>query len=206
MTQSAAERGRQVRARLRAAAVTLIAERGWSAVSTRVVADRAGVAPGLVHYHYPSIQALLIEAATTAVTDLTADLGALLTAAATPADGVRSMLAALDGYSGTDPTSLLFAETYLAAARDDDLRRTLAGILDDLRGRLADWLAGHGVADPAATAAVLAAAVDGLLLHRPLSPALTSGAVAGPLTRMIIIDATTESATTESATTEGDRQ
>ncbi|WFE24809.1 TetR/AcrR family transcriptional regulator [Solwaraspora sp. WMMD791] len=206
MTQSAAERGRQVRARLRAAAVTLIAERGWSAVSTRVVADRAGVAPGLVHYHYPSVRALLIEAATTAVTDLTADLGALLTTAATPADGVRSMLAALDGYSGTDPTSLLFAETYLAAARDDDLRRTLAGVLDDLRGRLADWLAGHGVADPAATAAVLAAAVDGLLLHRPLSPALTSGVAAGPLTRMIVIDATTESATTGSATTEGDRQ
>lgn len=194
MTQSAAERGRQVRARLRAAAVQLIAERGWSAVSTRAVAERAGVAAGLVHYHYSSIQALLTEAATTAITDLATELDALLTGAATPHDGVRSMLAALDAYSGTDPASLLFAETYLAANRDDALRRALTDILAGLRARLADWLAGHGVVDPAGTAAVLLATIDGTLLHRPLSPELTSDKATAPLTRMIITNATTEGA------------
>ncbi|MFV2022671.1 TetR/AcrR family transcriptional regulator [Micromonospora sp. LOL_023] len=192
MSQSAAERGRQVRVRLRVAAAELIAERGWSGVSTRGVAERAGVASGLVHYHYSSVQALLVEAATAAITDLAGELDALLTESTTPETGVRAMLAVLDGYSGTDPTSLLFAETYLAAARDDGLRHALSGILAGLRERLAGWLAGHGVVDPAGTAAVLAAVVDGMMLHRPLSPNLTSDVVAAPLTRMIIRNATRE--------------
>ncbi|MFV2110413.1 TetR/AcrR family transcriptional regulator [Micromonospora sp. LOL_015] len=190
MTQTAAERGRQVRARLRAAAVELIVERGWAAVSTRLVADRAGVAPGLVHYHYASVRALLIEAATGTMTDLAGELDALLTGAVSPEAGVRALLAALDGYSGTDPTSLLFVEAYLAAARDAELRQVLTGILDGLRGRIADWLAGHGVADPPGSAAVLAAALDGLMLHRPLSSDLASDAVAGPLIRLVATDTT----------------
>ncbi|MFD1052553.1 helix-turn-helix domain-containing protein, partial [Kibdelosporangium lantanae] len=37
--------GEEVRQRLLAAAVQLIPERGWSAVSTRVLAERAGVTP-----------------------------------------------------------------------------------------------------------------------------------------------------------------
>jgi len=194
VTQTAAERGRQVRARLRAAAVALIAERGWAAVSTRLVADRAGVAPGLVHYHYASVRALLIEAATGTMTDLAGELDTLLTGAVSPEAGVRALLAALDGYSGTDPTSLLFAEVYLAAARDAELRQVLTGILDGLRGRIAEWLAGHGVADPPGSAAVLAAALDGLMLHRPLSSGLTSDAVAGPLIRLVTNDITDSSA------------
>ena len=59
----AATRGRDVRQRLLAAAVELIPERGWTAVSTRVLAERAGVTPSVVHYHFPSVAALLDEAA-----------------------------------------------------------------------------------------------------------------------------------------------
>ncbi|MFY1636295.1 TetR/AcrR family transcriptional regulator [Solwaraspora sp. WMMB335] len=183
--QTAAERGRQVRQRLRAAAAELIAERGWAGVSTRLVADRAGVAPGLVHYHYASVQALLVEAATTVMTTLVGELDEVLARSATAADGVRSLLASLDGFSGTDPTSLLFTEAYLAATRDENLRHALAAVIDGLRERLAGWLAGHGVADPAATAAVLAAAIDGMMLHRPLSPGLTGAAVAPVLIRIL---------------------
>ncbi|MDG4768093.1 TetR/AcrR family transcriptional regulator [Solwaraspora sp. WMMD406] len=189
MVRTAAERGRQVRARLRAAAAESIAEHGWSGVSTRGVAERAGVAPGLVHYHYSSLHALLTEAAVAAITDLAGELDALLAAAPTPEAGVRSMLAALDGHSGTDPTALLFAETYLAAARHDDLRQALSGVLAGVRERLSGWLAGHGVVDPTSTAAALVAAVDGMMLHRPLSPGPMADAVAGPLTRMLGRDA-----------------
>ncbi|HET6287357.1 MAG TPA: helix-turn-helix domain-containing protein, partial [Amycolatopsis sp.] len=58
----AAERGQAVRRRLLEAAVALVPERGWSAVSTRILADRAGVTPSVVHYHFPSLQDLVIEA------------------------------------------------------------------------------------------------------------------------------------------------
>ena len=47
------------RRRIEAAAVALVAERGWDAATTRAVAERAGVNRGLVHYHFESIDALL---------------------------------------------------------------------------------------------------------------------------------------------------
>ena len=47
--QTNIERGRDVRAHLLAAARELIGEVGWTGVSTRVVAERAGVRPGMVH-------------------------------------------------------------------------------------------------------------------------------------------------------------
>ena len=50
------------RARLLSAAASLIAERGWSAVTTRAVAERAGVNQALVHYHFGSIDNLRREA------------------------------------------------------------------------------------------------------------------------------------------------
>lgn len=45
MTSPGALRGQEVRQRLLRAAIELIGERGWSAVSTRVLAERAGVTP-----------------------------------------------------------------------------------------------------------------------------------------------------------------
>lgn len=54
MTSPAAARGREVPQRLLAAAAELIPERGWTAVSTRVLAERAGVTPSVVHYHFSS--------------------------------------------------------------------------------------------------------------------------------------------------------
>ncbi|WP_288047924.1 helix-turn-helix domain-containing protein, partial [Nocardia sp.] len=50
-----AERGRATRERLLEAAVSLIGEVGWSGVSTRMVAQRAGVNAGVVHYHFASV-------------------------------------------------------------------------------------------------------------------------------------------------------
>ncbi|WP_282786133.1 helix-turn-helix domain-containing protein, partial [Nocardia sp. CC201C] len=83
---TAIEQGRQTRARLMTAAVELIVERGWGAVTTRMVADRAGVRPGLVHYHFPSVTDLLIESA--------------LDVARAEYDGVMARLAEADGPAG----------------------------------------------------------------------------------------------------------
>ncbi|MGD9485132.1 TetR family transcriptional regulator [Streptomyces sp. TRM70308] len=180
-----AQRGRDVRRRLLAAAAELIGERGWSAVSTRAVAERAGVGAGLVHYHFPSLQALLADAALARVEELLARFAAPLRAAPTPEAGLDHLLGALDAYSGHDAASLLFNETYLAAARDPALARRLADALADTRRHLADWLRAHGAADPEPTAAVLAAALDGVMLHRPLDPGLTAAAVAPVLRRTL---------------------
>ena len=185
MAPTAAERGREVRRKLLAAAVELIAERGWSAVSTRVVAERAGVAPGLVHYHFSSVQALLSEAAVGAMREVGAVLEPTLAKTATPAKAMAALASALDPYTGDDPTSVLFTEAYLAATRDADLRAAVAEVIADFRARLAAWFGSHGVAAPEATAAVVAAAIDGLVLQRALDPGLTAGTITPVLTRLV---------------------
>ena len=58
----AVERGRATRQRLLKAAVALVGEVGWNGVTTRLVAKRADVSPGVVHYHYASVTDLLIAA------------------------------------------------------------------------------------------------------------------------------------------------
>jgi AcrR family transcriptional regulator len=182
---TSAERGREVRARLLEAATVLIAERGWYAVSTRMLAERAGVGAGLVHYHFASLQALLTEAAIGTMREVTAAVGPLLENARTPTDAVALLMGSLDEYTGDDPASRLFVETYLAATRDPALRAAVAAVLDDFRADFAAWLENHDVADPQGTAVVLAAAVDGLLLHRALDAGITTDAVTSVLTRLV---------------------
>jgi AcrR family transcriptional regulator len=182
---TSADQGRAVRARLLEAAVALIAERGWSGVSTRVLAERAGVGSGLVHYHFASLQALLTEAAIGTMRAVAGSIGPLLDQATGPADAMRLLMASLDEYTGRDPVSAVFTETYLAATRDPVLHSAVAEVAADFRARFAAWLRDHDVPAPDGTAAVLAAAVDGLLLHRALDPALSADVVIPVLERLV---------------------
>jgi AcrR family transcriptional regulator len=183
--RTALDRGRDARLQLLSTAAELIAELGWNAVSTRILAERAGVTPGLVHYHFPSLQALLRDAALGMLSDLLFSTEALFENARTLDAGVDLMLSSLDAYTGGDPTSLLFTETYLAATRDEALRDELVALVAEFRQQLARWLAEHGADTPDDTASVLAAAIDGVILHRALNPALTTSAVAPLLRRLI---------------------
>ena len=178
-------RGGPVRQRLTTAAAALIAERGWGAVSTRAVAERAGVAPGVVHYHFGSVQALLTEAAVTTIRDLVMGMTAALDEVRDPGVLVRRLLDALDQYTGQDPMLLLANEAYLAATRNEELRRELGAVLTEFRDWLAQRFAAAGIAAPEQTAAVVAATIDGLLLHRTLNPELSGTAVARVLHRLI---------------------
>lgn len=182
---TSAERGRQARQQLLMAAAELIGELGWSAVSTRQVAMRAGVGPGVVHYHFPSVQALLTDAALGVIGQMVEQVLPALRQATTPADGADLLLSALDGFTGTDPESLLFSETYLAATRDEHLRASLAQIVDAFRDDVAGWLGGVGEADPAGTAATLLAVMDGFVLHKALNPALTTTLIRPAMHRLL---------------------
>lgn len=185
MPSPSAARGEAVRQRLVAAAAELVPERGWTAVSTRVLAERAGVTPSVVHYHFPSVQTVLVEAVLGTMRAVSAELGPMLTAAGTPEALVEAMFAAVEQYTGTDPMSLLFVEGYLAATRDGALRAGIAAVLADLRGLIGDRLRELGVADPDGTAAVLGAAIDGLLMHRAVAPDAAPAGVASVLRRLV---------------------
>jgi AcrR family transcriptional regulator len=182
---TAAERGREVRRRLLQAAVELIAERGWTAVTTRVVADRAGVAAGVVHYHFSSMQALLVEAAVGAARALGVQMSQMLADAGSADEVLTTLFGMLDTYTGTDPMSVLFIEAYLAGTRDERLRQALGEVIGEVRRQLAERLTADGVPDAEATAAVLGAALDGVLLHRALLPGPTGEQLLAVLRRLL---------------------
>ncbi len=75
------------------------------------------------------------------------------------------MLGLAGAFRDSPHVTLLLFETMLHAGRDPQLRTALAALIRDFRTQLSAALARDGVPDPDATAATLAAALDGLFLH-----------------------------------------
>ncbi|SEQ22902.1 TetR/AcrR family transcriptional regulator [Lentzea albida] len=181
---NSADRGRRTREQLIDAAAALVGEVGWGAVTTRLVAERAGVNAALVHYHFSSVSELLATAALQHATRILAESADALRETP-PAEGVERVFADLSRFTGTDPESLLLTEAFLAAHRLPELREGLAALVADFRARVADWLRASGVRDADAVALLLSAALDGLVLHRALDPSVDPRAVAGPFRRLV---------------------
>ncbi|MDD7938102.1 TetR/AcrR family transcriptional regulator [Actinomycetospora lutea] len=169
------DRGRSTRAAVLDAAADLVAELGWGRVSTRAVAERAGVRPGLVHYHFASQQELLAEAALLRITTLTGQGLDALEDAPDLRAGLAMLRESVAHVDSSDPLHLLMAETHLAASRDPALADALRRAVADFRRRLAGWLVGRGVVSAVAgdVAALLTAVLDGIALHRALDPELS---------------------------------
>lgn len=160
------------RERLIAATAELIPELGWGGVTTRQVAERAGVRPGVVHYHVTSIDELRRLAAVRGVEEFFGEPAERALAGSRPGSDVAELLAALSPDNPQDPHLLLLYESLVASARDEELRTAIAETIGGFRERVAAWLTGQGVTDPAAVAVTLTAAIDGYLLQRALDPTL----------------------------------
>lgn len=174
------------RERLLEAARELIPEVGWAGVSTRKVAERAGLGSGLVHYHFASLQELLTLAATGAVERFLQEFLAQLKSTSDAQQKVTALTSTLDSFDTTGRSNLLMTETLLAAARHEDVRAGLATMMTGFRADLADWFRSTGeVEDPEGTAVVLSAVFDGLMLHRTIDPTITSAAVLPVLLRIV---------------------
>lgn len=181
---TSAERGREVRARLLDAARELVSEVGWNAVSTRLLAERAGVRAGLVHYHFESLRALLRQAAVDGIRAMLDAASTGLDQSAGPADAVAVILDDLDRYAADGPDSLLFVEAYLAATRDPVLREEMGALMLRLRADLTGALAANDHPDPVGAAAVILATFDGFMLHKGLDPELSAATIA-PVLRQV---------------------
>ncbi|NEA57180.1 TetR/AcrR family transcriptional regulator [Streptomyces sp. SID13666] len=185
MTPTSVEQGQETRARLLAAAARLIVEEGWGAVTTRKVAAAAGLRPGLVHYHFETVTVLLVEAALDTARREVRGLMAMLSQSAEGPAGVEQALAGMAQYSADDSATILFTEMLLAATRNERLREQLCALLREWRSGVAQWLRDHGATDAEATAVVLGAVIDGLVLNRLIDPGLASVRVDGPLGRLV---------------------
>lgn len=172
--RTSSARGRAVRSRLLGSAAELIAEIGWNAVTTRRLAAHAGIRSGLVHYHFDSLQDLLRQAAMGRISRILEETGSQLEEGADVAGATETLLSLVDVLDGTDSTSLLVIEAYLAATRDPQLKEQLNEELARLRRTLTAALDRAGNPAPGATALLVLAALDGLVLHKGLDPELPS--------------------------------
>jgi len=184
---------RRTRERLLHATVELMAEIGIDRVRTRSIAERAGVNSALVHYHFGSVAALVMEAAQDALLRTLGPAIEAFQSGATIRASIRAILRWVERHGDEAPGSTILAEAMVKATRNASFRRwaTTASrrfrqvILDRLRASRA-----AGELDPEldlpAAAIVLAAALDGLLFHRLVDPTLDVMRVAGALEAMVI--------------------
>jgi AcrR family transcriptional regulator len=164
-------RGARRRDQLVRAGVDLLAERGWPGLTARAVAERAGTHQGLVHYHFGGLPALKRAVADAAVREAFEPAVALLTAADSWPAGVSAVVRATAA-QWEPRTARITAELVAASLQDPEVGELLRATLAAVRARLVPWLAASGEAEPQGLATLLVAALDGLVLHRLLDPAL----------------------------------
>ena len=179
MTPSPQELGEQTRQKIIAATILLVAEQGWHGVTTRAVAERAGVNNAAVNYHFSTKADLLREAA---AANLEAEFGQAMKAmvmAPSMAQGLRLMMGFFAAIDLKQPSMVMLLETMMQSSRDEPLRLNLMRVLAEGRQQMADRIAADQAAgtvaadrDPVVVATVLAALLDGLLLHRMVDPSV----------------------------------
>ncbi|MEZ5182219.1 MAG: TetR/AcrR family transcriptional regulator [Acidimicrobiales bacterium] len=160
------------------AAATAIAESGWGNVTTRQVAALAGVNPGLVHYHFGSMDVLRREAALHVLATTVEGPALALLDPGPLAAGVTTSLAKLAEIEPRSEAALVLYEAMLAGTRDPELGALLNTVLEEFKAQLALRIGEAGGRHPVAGAALLAAALDGLVLHRAVNPDLDPTTVA----------------------------
>ncbi|MDY7101479.1 MAG: TetR/AcrR family transcriptional regulator [Actinomycetota bacterium] len=178
-------RSTDTRARLIHASAALVAEEGWRGVTTRSVAARAGVNNALVHYHFGSIDALLVAAVSEA---FAAEIGAgmeLVLAPEDPAEGLAAFGRWLADRSDDVATDRILLEGMSLATRRDDVRAVFAPSFAAFRASLTDRLAVLGFAEPGPLASALAAMLDGIAIHRLLDPDLDVAAALEAVARLL---------------------
>ena len=192
---ASAVQGAATRKAIVAATIAIIGERGWDTVKTRAVAERAGVPHGAVSYHFAGKGDLLRVAATEAVTQMFAAPIALARAAGGVAELLDGTLGWYSAEGVNDPSVTVLVEVLRAAAHDDTLRDRLAAELRAYRAAITDLVERdqrRGVITarpaPAAVAVVIAALLDGLLVHLLVDADLDAGDAATTIRALLFTE------------------
>lgn len=174
---AATPRGARRRAQLVAAGLELLIDQGFSAVTARAVAERAGTHPALLHHHFGGLPAFRRAVAAAAVRDAFEPAIALLTAAGSWQAGIAAVVRRADEDDDL-ATRRVTAELIAAALQDEEVADLLRRTLAETRSRVVPWLVAQGVEHPKELATLLVALLDGLLLHKLLEPSLDLAAAA----------------------------
>lgn len=150
-----------------AAATALARENGLSALTLRSVADRAGVAPGLVAHYHPSMDDLVARAYTDLVDAEVRDVERVAASASDPAAQLRALIGTLmDG--ARDDLTVVWVEGWAMARRSDALAAAVRAQMERWQ-RLVEAIVIDGcragvfaTPDPAEVAWELIGLIDGL--------------------------------------------
>ncbi|HTO55369.1 MAG TPA: TetR/AcrR family transcriptional regulator [Myxococcota bacterium] len=116
-----ADRSAATRAALADAAIDLLIERGWAAVSAIEVCNRVGVTRGAFHHHYPDLPGLLADA----LRRLYANMGRKQSA---PVSDLLGLIDATWAALG-NPRFKAVLEAWLAMSNDPSLRAEIAPVV-----------------------------------------------------------------------------
>jgi AcrR family transcriptional regulator len=156
----------RTRRRVLDAALDLLAEKGFAALSVEGVAERSGVAKSTIYRHWPGLPALLLDAFGTVNPEppAFASAGSLRT-------DLRTFLSELTGAITASRWGSLLAALVDAAERDAQFSELTRNFVEQRRGRLAELLrAAQDRGDLAAhwDPDLLAGLVGGNLFYRRL--------------------------------------
>lgn len=150
-----------------AAATALARERGLSALTLRAVADRAGVAPGLVAHYQPSMEDLIARVYTDLVDAEVREVELVVTSVDGPAAQLGALLGTLmDG--GRDDLTVVWVEGWAMARRNAPLAEAVRSQMERWQ-RLVEGIVRDGcragvfaATEPAEVAWELIGLIDGL--------------------------------------------
>ncbi len=161
-------RGEHTRAKILDATLDLVARHGPRAVTYRAVADHAGVARGVMTYHFPTHRELLGAAYRRHLAQLRDDAADLPLGAVLDADrDTRTDLvyAFIKHMAEVDRLRYLAEfELALELAHDPELRRDVEPASEQTRALAEELLTRAGSPDPEADATIWSATMEGLLL------------------------------------------
>jgi AcrR family transcriptional regulator len=174
-------RGEQRRAALVEAGIAQLAEHGWSGVTQRAVAGRAGANPGLVHYYFRGSAGLRRAVAEATCAQMIGGMFAELSRTADEGELFARLAAALHAVRNDPRGGRLITESLVATFDDPEIHRAVQAEFARARTTLADWFGDrHPDWSPVqarAAATLVVAAMDGLTIHVLLDPDLPTDGV-----------------------------
>lgn len=157
---------------------------GFSRATTKSIAERAGLAPGLVHYHFKGKEEILHALVERLIAQANARYQSLANAAKSPADQIRAFITArvAAGAAAEVEQVSVWVAVMAEAMAIPTVRTRLSVWLAEDQKRLTSLFRAAGVESPHAHAAMLLSAVMGSFsLHVLQVPGVPKGYAAPQL-------------------------
>lgn len=158
------------RARIMDAALALFGERGYESASVRQIAERAGVAQGLLYSHFNGKDELLVAIFRQSMHDVRESF-ALAEAAGPPSERIAGLIR---GAFAVVRRNLSFWRLSYGARMQPVVLATLGGDLrqwtEEILATLERYFAEAGAAQPQLEATLLFALIDGVSQHYVIDP------------------------------------